>query len=67
MSDDTDPVVCVCRAVSEAEILAAVKSGCRGLAAVREETGANTGCGDCAADIEELLDLVGRPGQAVPR
>ncbi|MEU5539354.1 (2Fe-2S)-binding protein [Streptomyces sp. NPDC020362] len=67
MSDDTDPVVCICRAVSEAEILVAVKSGCRGLAAVREETGANTGCGDCAADIEDLLDLVDQSGQVAPR
>lgn len=55
MSDDSDPLICMCAHVRESEILAAAARGCCDLAAVREETSANTGCGDCAEDVEELL------------
>ncbi|MGW2651850.1 (2Fe-2S)-binding protein [Streptomyces sp. NPDC001393] len=36
-------------------LLAAVEAGARDLEGVREATGANTGCGDCAHDIEDLI------------
>ncbi|MEU9126689.1 (2Fe-2S)-binding protein [Kitasatospora sp. NPDC048540] len=67
MTDDTDSVVCVCLAVTEGSILAAIRRGHRDLAAVRKETGANTGCGDCALDIEDLLALEAYPGQVIHR
>lgn len=66
MSEADDPLICLCRQVRESAILAAAGGGCRTLAEVRDRTGANTGCGDCAADIEDLLaeahapDRVGR-------
>jgi NAD(P)H-nitrite reductase large subunit len=53
--DTDDPLICLCRGVPESEILAAADRGCRTLAEVRASTDANSGCGDCAADIEEIL------------
>ncbi|KUL21345.1 (2Fe-2S)-binding protein [Streptomyces regalis] len=58
MPDADDPLICLCRRVRESAILAAADQGCRTLADVRDRTEANTGCGDCAADIEELLESV---------
>ncbi|MFD7625432.1 (2Fe-2S)-binding protein [Streptomyces sp. NPDC059851] len=53
-----DPLVCLCMHVPESEVVAAVRVGHRDLPAIREATGANTGCGDCAPDIEDLIDDV---------
>ncbi|MFF2773856.1 (2Fe-2S)-binding protein [Streptomyces sp. NPDC058052] len=57
MRDADDPTVCICQEVTEKELLAAVALGHHDLPALREATGANTGCGDCAVDIEELLEF----------
>ncbi|MGW2412765.1 (2Fe-2S)-binding protein [Streptomyces tubercidicus] len=51
-----DPLVCLCAHVPESVILTAVDSGVRDIPALREATGANTGCGDCLQDLEELLE-----------
>ncbi|WP_030020008.1 (2Fe-2S)-binding protein [Streptomyces monomycini] len=56
MTEDSDPLICVCAHVRESEIVAAVARGCRDLAAVREATSANTGCGDCCEDVEEVME-----------
>ena len=45
----------MCLHVTECEVLAAVEAGACDLEGVREATGANTGCGDCAHDIEDLI------------
>ncbi|MFC7923912.1 (2Fe-2S)-binding protein [Streptomyces cinereoruber] len=50
-----DPLVCLCARVPESAILAAKCSGVRDVPALRLATGANTGCGDCLPDLEELL------------
>ncbi|MDN3294953.1 (2Fe-2S)-binding protein [Streptomyces ficellus] len=49
------PLLCLCAHVTEREIVEAVERGADDLPAVREATGANTGCGDCAHDIEDLM------------
>ncbi|MEU7058747.1 (2Fe-2S)-binding protein [Streptomyces sp. NPDC046197] len=59
MRDTDDPVVCVCMEVTESELVAALEQGHRDLPALRAATGANSGCGDCAADIEELVEFAG--------
>ncbi|GHB75567.1 hypothetical protein GCM10010347_52430 [Streptomyces cirratus] len=51
-----DPLICLCAHVPESVILAAKCSGVRDIPALRLATGANTGCGDCLPDLEELLD-----------
>jgi bacterioferritin-associated ferredoxin len=51
-----DPVICVCRGVTENEICAVIAAGARTLPQVRMACGANTGCGGCADDIEELIE-----------
>ncbi|WP_369173393.1 (2Fe-2S)-binding protein [Streptomyces sp. R28] len=62
-----DPMVCICMEVTEGELLSAVELGHRDLPALREATGANTGCGDCAVDIEELLEFATPDGRMSPR
>ncbi|WP_328332181.1 MULTISPECIES: (2Fe-2S)-binding protein [unclassified Streptomyces] len=58
MSQPTDdPLVCLCARVTEATVLLAKESGVRDVPGLREATGANTGCGDCLLDLEELLAL----------
>lgn len=49
------PVVCLCQQVPEEDIERACQQGASCLDDVREMTGACTGCGDCAADIEDIL------------
>lgn len=36
-------------------MIEAIEGGAHDLPAVREATEANTGCGDCADDIEDLI------------
>ena len=55
MADREDPIVCLCAHVTEGVILQAAGAGARDVPSIREVTGANTGCGDCLADVEELL------------
>ncbi|GII65321.1 hypothetical protein Skr01_54060 [Sphaerisporangium krabiense] len=53
-----DPIVCVCRHVSEDTIVRAIRAGADTLEKVRVTSGANTGCGGCAEEIEELIEDV---------
>ncbi|MFG2428695.1 (2Fe-2S)-binding protein [Streptomyces sp. NPDC048590] len=50
-----DALVCLCRGVSEGVLVEAIRRGHRDVASLREATGANTGCGDCLEDLEDLL------------
>ncbi|MFS0696661.1 bacterioferritin-associated ferredoxin [Streptomyces nitrosporeus] len=59
MLGDDDPLVCLCRHVRESVILAAMGGGSRDLESLHRETGAGTGCGDCVADLEDLLQEAG--------
>ncbi|HEY5196405.1 MAG TPA: molybdopterin-dependent oxidoreductase [Solirubrobacteraceae bacterium] len=50
-------IVCSCNAVRRGELEKAIRSGgLRTLAQVGNVTRAGTGCGGCAADLEEMLD-----------
>ena len=52
--------VCLCHAVSEREVVAAVlEDGADTVAAVGEVTFAGTGCGSCHARIEGVLGACG--------
>lgn len=48
-------MICMCQRVHEDRIEAACRDGARSLEEVRMQTGAGTGCGDCAEDIEEIV------------
>lgn len=64
MADMTyvDPIVCICRQVSEDSIVRAIRAGADTVQKVREASSANTGCGGCLEDIEELIaDELGEP------
>ena len=58
--------VCLCRAVSDHTIAAAVEGGARTLADVSAECGAGTVCGTCLPMVQQiLLDVIGvRDGRA---
>lgn len=53
-----DPIVCVCMEVSEDQIVNAIETGNHSIEAIRRACGANTNCGGCREDIEELLEEV---------
>lgn len=55
---DPDATVCSCNAVTAGAILEAARRGLRTLAEIRRVTGASTGCGSCAAEVERLLATV---------
>ncbi|MEW2608720.1 (2Fe-2S)-binding protein [Streptomyces sp. NPDC047880] len=55
MSGSDDPLICLCARVPESEIMAAIRAGHRDAAAVRDETGAGSGCGDCVVEVEDLI------------
>jgi len=50
-------ILCICKAVSEREIDAAVRAGAKSVAAIGERcAGAGTDCGMCQEAIEERLE-----------
>jgi nitrite reductase (NADH) large subunit len=51
-----DAQICNCNGVSKADIIAAVKRGCRGLKSLCDATRAGTGCGSCKPQARELLE-----------
>jgi bacterioferritin-associated ferredoxin len=51
-----DPVICLCRGVTEDQICAAIEAGARTVEEVRHACGANTGCGGCQDEIWELIE-----------
>ncbi|GAA2721300.1 MULTISPECIES: (2Fe-2S)-binding protein [Streptomyces] len=54
-TEESSPLLCTCLRVTEREVIEAIEGGAHDLPAVREATEANTGCGDCADDIEDLI------------
>jgi NAD(P)H-nitrite reductase large subunit len=48
---------CICAAVDEQDILAAVDQGADSIMAVASVTRAGTGCGSCHDHIEDLIEL----------
>lgn len=57
---DHDPIICVCKQVSEDEIVAVIEAGANDLPAILAACGASTECGTCTDDVRELLAEVGR-------
>jgi bacterioferritin-associated ferredoxin len=58
-------IVCVCKAVSDRQIRAAVKAGATSLRDITRELGVGTCCGKCVpearAAVSASLDLCGDP------
>ena len=48
-------VLCICQAVSDKEVEAAIRAGARSLDDIGERCGAGTDCGCCREAIEERL------------
>ncbi len=48
--------ICSCHNVSKGQIIAAIDAGSESLGAVQAVTGASTGCGGCAAIVQQLVD-----------
>jgi bacterioferritin-associated ferredoxin len=48
--------VCICAAVTEAEIVEEIADGAHDCAELSERTLAGTGCGSCVPRLEGLLD-----------
>jgi bacterioferritin-associated ferredoxin len=62
--------VCLCHAVTEAEVLDAVAAGAHSEEAVAETTHAGTGCAGCLERLGDLLDEAAPYGcrlRALPR
>ena len=53
-----DRIICHCKNVSYIDIRKAMIKGARTLEEVKEMTGAATGCGRCADEIEKILASV---------
>jgi len=51
-----DMVLCVCQAVSDREVDAAIREGARSLAEVARVCGAGTDCGCCQTAIERRIE-----------
>jgi bacterioferritin-associated ferredoxin len=49
-------ILCLCRGVSEREVVEAVERGATSVADVRRQCGAGTDCGSCVADIKAQLE-----------
>jgi len=50
--------VCLCHAVKEAEIVAAVTGGCKDLDTLGEVLGVGTSCEICRSEAQSILDTV---------
>lgn len=53
--DEDSRRICYCVRVHEATLVRAIRSGCRTVDALRDRTGAASGCGTCRFDLEVLL------------
>ncbi len=53
-----DKMICHCKQVSYLDIRKAMIKGARTLDEIKEMTGAATGCGRCASEIEKILASV---------
>ncbi|MFE7589147.1 (2Fe-2S)-binding protein [Kitasatospora sp. NPDC057512] len=56
---DPDCIVCVCRSVSEAEIVAAIRAGADSPDGIGDRCLAGTGCGGCVEALRELIEDFG--------
>jgi bacterioferritin-associated ferredoxin len=54
-------VLCICKAVTERQLDAAIHAGARSLDEISARTGAGSDCGCCKEEIEERLQT-GKPG-----
>ncbi|MGW2863953.1 (2Fe-2S)-binding protein [Streptomyces sp. SDr-06] len=54
-ADTSDTLLCLCARITESEVVSAIDGGAHDVLAVRDLTEASSGCGDCAADIEDLI------------
>lgn len=52
-----DPELCHCRKVSQAQVERAVILGAHTIEKVRLLSSANTGCGTCLTDVQDVIDL----------
>jgi len=48
--------VCICRAMTEQEIQAAIELGADSMHALRSQLGVSTECGKCAPEIQKILN-----------
>jgi NAD(P)H-nitrite reductase large subunit len=48
-------IICQCRVVTDAAVVAAVEAGAGSLAAVCRETGAGTDCGGCVFTVKAIV------------
>ncbi len=48
--------VCICKAITDHEIRDAVDGGARTLADLSKTLGIATGCGQCACEVEQILE-----------
>ena len=48
--------VCLCQAVRDSEVQAALKEGCRSLDALTDQLGVGAGCGGCREHVQSLID-----------
>lgn len=48
--------ICLCKAVSDSTLDAAIEDGATTYRALREKLGVGTCCGKCKAEIKEILD-----------
>jgi bacterioferritin-associated ferredoxin len=55
IAGDDDPEICHCRKVSQAHIERAIVLGAHTIEKIRKRTSANTGCGACMPDVEDLI------------
>jgi bacterioferritin-associated ferredoxin len=53
-----DRIICHCKDVSYIDIRKAMINGARTLDEIKEMTGAATGCGRCAGEVEKILASV---------
>lgn len=48
--------VCICKAVSEKDVLHAIEKGVRTLKEIQKNCGAGTDCGACCSKVNAILD-----------
>lgn len=54
-NDADDPEICHCRKISQRTIERAILLGANTIEKVRKRTSANTGCGACMPDVQQLI------------
>ena len=56
MAPDSDTIVCFCYSITRGEIREAIRNGAKTIEEIRAQTLANTGCGGCEWEVQELLE-----------